>query len=77
MSKLLSRNYVIIFIFNIFAIITFCLSDCPRLCDCKWKNGKETVLCQGANLSAIPAKLDAGTQVRGSYKYMTKDIDSI
>lgn len=58
-----SINYFIILIIHLLVLIVFCLSDCPRLCDCKWKNGKETVLCQGANLSAVPAKLDAGTQV--------------
>lgn len=38
-------------------------SDCPNLCECKWKSGKESVLCLKANLTGIPVKLDAGTQV--------------
>lgn len=37
--------------------------ECPHLCECKWKSGKESVLCLNANLSRIPNKLDAGTQV--------------
>lgn len=37
--------------------------ECPNLCECKWKSGKESVLCLNANLSGIPTKLDAGTQV--------------
>ncbi|XP_055712471.1 uncharacterized protein LOC129807309 [Phlebotomus papatasi] len=37
--------------------------DCPHLCECKWKSGKESVSCINANLTFIPAKLDAGTQV--------------
>lgn len=37
--------------------------ECPRLCECKWKSGKESVLCLNANLSGVPAELDAGTQV--------------
>lgn len=39
------------------------LSDCPRLCECKWKSGKESVICLNANLSSVPLELDAGTQV--------------
>lgn len=39
------------------------MAECPRLCECKWKSGKESVLCLNANLSAIPDKLDAGTQI--------------
>lgn len=32
------------------------------MCECKWKSGKESVLCLNANLTHIPAPLDAGTQ---------------
>lgn len=39
------------------------LSECPRLCECKWKSGKESVICINANLSTVPLELDAGTQV--------------
>lgn len=39
------------------------MADCPRLCECKWKSGKESVLCLNANLTGIPTKLDAGTQI--------------
>ncbi|GJQ86191.1 hypothetical protein Trydic_g12461 [Trypoxylus dichotomus] len=50
-----------------FLIFSFCaqmlLSDCPRLCECKWKSGKESVICTNANLSNVPGDLDAGTQV--------------
>ena len=38
-------------------------AHCPRLCDCKWKGGKESVLCPSANLTGLPAQLDAGTQL--------------
>lgn len=38
-------------------------TDCPRLCECKWKSGKESVLCLNANLTGLPPWLDAGTQV--------------
>ncbi|CAG9823014.1 unnamed protein product [Phaedon cochleariae] len=36
---------------------------CPRLCECKWKSGKESVICLNSNLSAIPVNLDSLTQV--------------
>ncbi|GAB0089050.1 Leucine-rich repeat [Sergentomyia squamirostris] len=39
------------------------LADCPHVCECKWKSGKESVSCINANLTFIPSKLDAGTQV--------------
>lgn len=39
------------------------LSDCPRLCECKWKSGKESVICFNATLSVVPLQLDRGTQV--------------
>ncbi|KAJ3631013.1 hypothetical protein MTP99_012170 [Tenebrio molitor] len=48
-------------------VIGFCtqmvLADCPRLCECKWRSGKESVSCPNANLSSVPLHLEAGTQV--------------
>ena len=48
-------------------VIGFCtqmiVADCPRLCECKWKSGKESVSCPNANLSTVPLHLEAGTQV--------------
>ncbi|ALC39808.1 kek3 [Drosophila busckii] len=38
-------------------------AECPAVCECKWKSGKESVLCLNANLTHIPAPLDAGTQL--------------
>ena len=38
------------------------LADCPEVCTCKWKGGKQTVECINASLSSIPS-LEAGTQV--------------
>lgn len=38
-------------------------ADCPSVCECKWKSGKESVLCLNANLTHIPEPLDAGTQL--------------
>ncbi|XP_025837282.1 uncharacterized protein LOC108733145 [Agrilus planipennis] len=39
------------------------LSECPHLCECKWKSGKESVICLNANISSVPQHLEAGTQV--------------
>ncbi|XP_017115895.1 uncharacterized protein LOC108138262 [Drosophila elegans] len=38
-------------------------AECPAVCECKWKSGKESVLCLNANLTHIPQPLDAGTQL--------------
>lgn len=38
-------------------------SACPVACECKWRSGKEAVLCLTANLSSIPPLLDTGTQL--------------
>lgn len=50
-----------------FLLATFCIQplagDCPRLCECKWKSGKESVICHNANLTTVPNHLDRGTQV--------------
>ncbi|KAL1490025.1 hypothetical protein ABEB36_013937 [Hypothenemus hampei] len=36
---------------------------CPTTCECKWKNGKESVFCISGNFSHVPLNLDGGTQV--------------
>ncbi|KAH0808500.1 hypothetical protein GEV33_014291 [Tenebrio molitor] len=36
---------------------------CPVSCSCKWKNGKQTVICESKGLLGIPDGLDPGTQV--------------
>ncbi|XP_055298703.1 uncharacterized protein LOC129566638 [Sitodiplosis mosellana] len=56
------------------------MAACPHLCECKWKSGKESVLCLNANLSAIPTKLDAGTQIldlsRNDIQAISNDVFS-
>lgn len=39
--------------------------ECPSVCECKWKSGKESVICANAKtkLTEIPSGLDPGTQV--------------
>ncbi|XP_066145533.1 uncharacterized protein kek3 [Euwallacea fornicatus] len=39
------------------------MAECPRLCECKWKSGKESVVCTAANFTSIPGNLDSGTQI--------------
>lgn len=39
------------------------VAGCPLGCTCKWKGGKQTVECVNKSLMAIPAGMDAGTQV--------------
>ena len=38
---------------------------CPKHCDCKWKHGKQAVICQSLKrmLTDIPTNVDSGTQV--------------
>ena len=36
---------------------------CPKLCHCKWRDGKETVACPNAGFIDIPRGLDSSTQV--------------
>ncbi|XP_057650909.1 uncharacterized protein LOC130890698 isoform X1 [Diorhabda carinulata] len=55
-----SLKLVIIFCYY---IIHLSKAGCPRLCECKWKSGKESVLCWNANLSYVPLQLEAGTQI--------------
>lgn len=43
--------------FDVFA------GECPGTCECKWKSGKESVLCDGRNLTGVPQHLDSGTQL--------------
>ncbi len=38
-------------------------ADCPTACDCKWKDGKKSVICDESNLEFIPENLDAGVLV--------------
>uniref|UniRef100_A0A0P4WPQ2 Ig-like domain-containing protein n=1 Tax=Scylla olivacea TaxID=85551 RepID=A0A0P4WPQ2_SCYOL len=37
--------------------------ECPKVCECKWRDGKETVTCIGAQFIDIPRQLDPSTQV--------------
>lgn len=54
---------IVVLIVVLALVVTETLGECPHLCECKWKSGKESVVCLNANLSGIPAKLDAGTQI--------------
>ncbi|XP_047498727.1 uncharacterized protein LOC125045481 [Penaeus chinensis] len=36
---------------------------CPKVCECKWRDGKEVVACRNAHFIDIPRGLDPSTQV--------------
>ncbi|XP_037071188.1 leucine-rich repeat-containing protein 24-like [Pollicipes pollicipes] len=38
-------------------------AQCPSVCSCRWKYGKQTVECRAGGLRAVPEGLDPGTQV--------------
>ncbi|CAG9762505.1 unnamed protein product [Ceutorhynchus assimilis] len=44
-------------------VTTTSMAECPRTCECKWKGGKESVICHNANLTLVPPNLDSGTQI--------------
>ncbi|CAL4089340.1 unnamed protein product, partial [Meganyctiphanes norvegica] len=52
-------------------------SACPKVCECKWKDGKETVSCVSAGFIDIPRGLDPSTQVldlrRNNLRILPKD----
>ena len=53
----------VILLLLILHVLPFVLSSCPDSCSCKWKKGKQTVICQNTQLTEIPDMLDTGTQV--------------
>lgn len=52
--------YLVVFLVGVFVRLSLA---CPVSCSCKWKNGKQTVICTGKGLLDIPDGLDPGTQV--------------
>ena len=38
-------------------------NQCPYVCSCIWKGGKQTATCDRRSLTALPVGLDSGTQV--------------
>ena len=62
MHHTMSKSLLFLFLLS---FLTFVDSDddCPDLCVCKWKSGKETTECVDLGLAAIPANIAAGTQV--------------
>ena len=36
---------------------------CPSVCQCKWRSGKKTVLCESSSLTSIPDSIESDTQV--------------
>ncbi|KAL0267601.1 UNVERIFIED_CONTAM: hypothetical protein PYX00_009828 [Menopon gallinae] len=56
-------NVLRTFAMLLFVNILKTTGDCPRVCECKWKSGKESVLCINSNMTEIPKSLDSGTQL--------------
>ncbi|GFS59765.1 leucine-rich repeat, immunoglobulin-like domain and transmembrane domain-containing protein 3 [Nephila pilipes] len=62
MSSVIFLRAVICAIFVLMASVN-CYSECPSVCSCKWKNGKQTAECTGKGLTVIPSDLNVATQV--------------
>jgi hypothetical protein len=60
-----STNYWLVICFIVLSVFCQVSEECPVSCECKWKSGKESVICLNpeAKLESIPAGLDPGTQV--------------
>ena len=60
-------NYLNLYkkLFLISLLTISCVRACPPTCECKWKNGKQTVECtkERNSFTDIPSGLDQGTQV--------------
>lgn len=44
-------------------VATAASTGCPKTCECKWRDGREMVVCQNANFIDIPRGLESTTQV--------------
>ncbi|XP_072154520.1 uncharacterized protein [Bemisia tabaci] len=53
--------------FRILFLLVCCFANngahCPSYCECKWKSGKETVICANLNLTIVPRNIESSTQV--------------
>ncbi len=58
-----STKYFLIILILIVGMGQLADGTCPHICECKWKNGKESVQCLNVNLTHIPFGLDSSTQV--------------
>lgn len=58
-------NWLLIyFVFWIWGFLwTQVCGGCPKVCECKWKGGKQYVSCSGAKFIDIPRGLEPSTQV--------------
>lgn len=44
-------------------VATTVSTGCPKICECKWRDGREMVVCQKANFIDVPRGLESSTQV--------------
>ncbi|OXA57588.1 Leucine-rich repeat-containing protein 4B [Folsomia candida] len=65
--KLPFKWHQVLLLIGLLALSLFCQvsEECPVVCECKWKSGKESVICANAKtkLTAIPSGLEPGTQL--------------
>lgn len=56
---------MLLFLFLLWRLTTMvsAMGNCPQVCVCKWKGGKETAECIDRKLITIPENIDPGTQV--------------
>ncbi|XP_066946154.1 uncharacterized protein [Macrobrachium rosenbergii] len=59
----LSRGSTLLLLVCLWLSIGLVLSGCPKVCECKWRDGKEVVACRDAHFIDIPRGLDPSTQV--------------
>ncbi|GBP58325.1 Leucine-rich repeat-containing protein 24 [Eumeta japonica] len=58
------------------ALLAAAAADCPPLCECKWRSGKESALCARAGLDDVPPRLAPTTQLldlKGNHFATLKD----
>ncbi|KAK7601465.1 hypothetical protein V9T40_008906 [Parthenolecanium corni] len=51
------------FLVTMCCILGHSATICPSVCDCKWKDGKESVICVNTNLTRVPERLDSSVLV--------------
>lgn len=65
--KLQFKWHQVFLLISLLTLSSFCQvsEECPQPCECKWKGGKESVICANGKpkLTAIPNGLEPGTQV--------------
>ena len=59
----ISKRLLIYFAFWQWGFLLKSVTCCPKVCECKWKGGKQWVTCSSAKFIDVPQGLDSSTQV--------------